>query len=226
MFSFLRIAWHRKFLIIGIMILCGLFGYTVASLIKNPYVSQSAFIVENAHSDFYKDLTEIEKKKVANLVFYKLSPDEQARFKNNFKMDTSLTGKLYDEYVGRSVDYDHRYDPGTILALQFDITPFALAPQNIKFVFYAPSEGFAVSYSAHILAAYQDLLKDRYSFISEANTEPSADSQKEIIRIVPATREENIRSDAERALTTLFLIIGFAIGCIASTVMEKIRRAD
>ncbi len=209
------------------MILCGLFGYTVASLIKNPYVAQSAFVVENPHSDFYRDLTAIPKTKVTNAAFYKLSSEEQERFKAVFKMDTSLTGKLYDSYIGRSVDYAHRYDPGTVMSLQFDIVPFAMAPQNLKFVFYAPDPGFAVDYSRDLMASYQSLLSAKYDFIEGDEAGPSIEKgAKERIRVVFATHEENIRIGAERYLTILFLVFGFFGGCILSFIMEKIRRTD
>ncbi|MDY0029074.1 MAG: hypothetical protein RBR86_03930 [Pseudobdellovibrionaceae bacterium] len=226
MFSFLRLVWHRKSLIIGIMILCGLFGYTVASLIKNPYVAQSAFIIETPGSGFYKDLTEIPKTKVTNTAFYKLSTEEQERFKASFKMDTSLTGKLYDRYIGRIVDYGHPYDPGTILSLQYDIEPFALAPKNIKLVFYAPDRDFAVAYSQYLIDAYKGLLNAKYDFVTEDSPGSLDTSGKEKIRIALATREENIRDDAERYLSILFLCIGFLAGCIASSVMEKCRRSE
>ncbi|HOO50934.1 MAG TPA: hypothetical protein PLK94_06570 [Alphaproteobacteria bacterium] len=226
MLFLLKLIWHRKSLILGILILSGLFGYTLSSLIKNPYVAQSAFIVENPKSDFYRSLKAIDKKVVASKAFYALPAKEQERFKSRFKMDTSLTGKLYDRYIGRVVDYAHPYDPATVLALHFQIEPFALAPQNLKFVFRAPDRNFSIAYSQYIMDAYQELLGSSYSLIydNQASLLPSPNYEPIYIKL--AVHEENIREAAQIYLVILFSGLGFIFSILLCWITERLRCSE
>ncbi|MCB1551129.1 MAG: hypothetical protein KDJ26_03915 [Alphaproteobacteria bacterium] len=223
-----KILWHRKALVLGIMILSGLFGNTLGSLIKNPYVAQSVLVVDAPSSGLYRDMAVIAKKKVASTVFYNLSEEEQTRFKVFFHMDTSITGKLYDRYSGRAVDYAHPYDPATILALHFDLVPFERDSSSIKLIFSAPQPEFALSYSALIFKAYEAQIKDRYVFIYQNKEKDilSPTDHRQHVYVRMAVSEVNTKNQAQWFFIVIFFFFFLITGGCLAVLTEKYFRTE
>lgn len=205
-----RILAHRWALIVGIILTCAAIGYTAADMIKAPYIAKSLMIDEKGTSDgssLLALLRDIPKKTIATDVFYALPPEKQEEFKSFYHMDVSITGKMYDRYIGRTVDYQNRYDPATVLALFFSADPVPGTQNRIIITFSGNRAGDALFYTPLLMEAYRKQLVD-------------AGIPAGQLQLIPALAEEDIREEAARICVLISALFGFLAGCIAAWMTE------
>ncbi|OIN85246.1 MAG: hypothetical protein AUJ12_10320 [Alphaproteobacteria bacterium CG1_02_46_17] len=217
----LQTVWYRKSLILGIIILSCLFGYTLAILVKNPYSAKSVFLYPSSGSNFYADISAISKKDIATQIFYGFPKDTQEHFKFLFFMDTSITGKLYNRYSGRSVDYTNRYDPATVLSLYFELLPDPDRNDQLLLTVHAPRPGYALFLSGELIHAYEQKLGKTYHF--STNPKDQRSSSPDFVQIYPAQAETNMMDSVLPIALLAFALIGLIAGSVLAITIERLK---